>query len=106
MHRHRRQKLIEDLAPDVHPSLSVAAVRVLRTDVELETAQDRARAFERRNKERYQGLRSTSELARVVPLERSPECKPLSHLHPAGSGLSAHNRPRGLSPEAMGLDAG
>jgi hypothetical protein len=105
MHRHRREKLIE-LAPAIPPSRSFPAVRVLRTAEELEAAQDRARAFERRDAERYQRLHSYSEFASALALERSPEFTPRSDLHPAGSGLSVHNRPRGLRPETTELDAG
>jgi hypothetical protein len=101
MHRHRREKLI-DLAPASPPSRSFPAVRVLRTDEELEAAQDRALAFERRDAERYQRLDSYSELATVLPLERSPEFGPASDLHPAGSGLSMHNRARRSSPKVNG----
>jgi hypothetical protein len=102
MHRHRREKLIA-LAPAVPPSRSFPAVRVLRTDEELEVAQDRARAFERRDAERYQRHQSSSELATVQPLERSPEFRPLRDLHPAGSGLSAHDRAGRFGPETMKL---
>ena len=106
MYRRRTQKLIEDMALAVPPPGSFPAVRVLRTREELEAAQDRARAFERRDSDRYQGFQSSSELAKVLPLERSPERKPLSDLHPAGSWLSMQNRAHSLNPVTLGLDAG
>lgn len=52
MHHGRRSKLIE-LPRIVSASRSFPAVRMLRTDEELEAALDRARAFERRDAERY-----------------------------------------------------
>jgi hypothetical protein len=100
MHRRRRAKLI-DLAPAILPFRSAPTVRVLRTDEELEAAQDRARAFERRDAEQYQRLQTHSDIATVLLLERSPEFRPPSDLHPAGSGLRARNRARGLSPETQ-----
>jgi hypothetical protein len=102
MHSRRREKLI-DLAPAVPPSRSFPAVRVLRTNEELEAAQERARAFERRDAERCQRRQAHSGVATVLPLERSPESRRFSDLHPAGSGLSGRNRARRLSPETMDL---
>jgi hypothetical protein len=105
MHRRRRQKLI-DIAPVALSFRSSAAIRVLRTAEELEAAQDRVRAFERRDAEGRQRLQSTSELARVLPLRKSPELRPHSDLHPAGSGLVVPNNARASAPETMGVDAG
>jgi hypothetical protein len=103
MYRRRTEKLI-DLAPPVPPSRSVPAVRVLRTREDLEIAQERARAFERRDTDRYQRLQSYSDLAAILPSERSVELRPLSDLHPAGSGLELRNPASGLSLDPIGLE--
>jgi len=74
MHRSRRKELI-DLAPVISLSRSSSTVRVLRTEEELEAAQERARAFERRDAELYQRLQPYCELAIVLPLEQAPEVR-------------------------------
>jgi hypothetical protein len=105
MHRRRKEKLI-DLAPSLPPSRTYPAVRVLRTEQELTAAQNRARAFECRDAERYERHQASSGLAQVLPLERPPELLGLGDLHPAGSGLREQGRARGLNSEIVGLGAG
>lgn len=72
MNWRRMEKLIE-LAPAAPPSRSIPAVRVLRTPEEFEAAHDRARAFERRDAERYERFQSHSGVAAVLRLQPPSE---------------------------------